>query len=515
MRIRQIAAAAGFVIGFCFAVGSVVADDASTTVTVYRSTGDGYGGYNYGYGYGAGYNGGYCPNGYDQYGYCIQNTTQMSNAAVVVAQRSIELSKGVSKVSFAGVPARIDSSTVQFKSLTDPAGTDVVEQRFAYDLESPEAVLRKYVDNEITVVTDRGEITGTLRSFSSTQIVLETNDPDHPVQILQRGDYVRDIKFGKLADPLVTEPTLLWKVNAKKGGTHDVELTYRAEGLNWDADYTAIFDEGKGTIDLSAWVTVTNNSGADYTDANVILVSGGQVDPYVQPYAAYSGYTPAPPEDKSTWTYPLEQVTEIKDGSNVQLELFSPIVASKANKVIVFEPLPDNSIYQTYANTDCYAYQYNASGSPMSSNVYVEVSPKKGKDMPAFPEGQVRVYRKGKDSKALELLGEDQLRIDSDAAQLRLRVGANSDITGERRQLECRPDHGQKRMRERMEVTVKNNGDTAQEVVLLEYMQRWSRYVIDAESETGTKVGRAGREYRLNIPAGKSKTVTYTVIYSW
>ena len=35
-----------------------------------------------------------------------------------------------------------------------------------------------------------------------------------------------------------------------------------------------LFDDAKQTIDVQGWVTLTNNTGTDYTNANVLLVAG-------------------------------------------------------------------------------------------------------------------------------------------------------------------------------------------------------------------------------------------------
>jgi hypothetical protein len=44
--------------------------------------------------------------------------------------------------------------------------------------------------------------------------------------------------------------------------------------LGWKADYVTLFDEAKQTIDVQGWVTLTNNSGTSYRNANILLVAG-------------------------------------------------------------------------------------------------------------------------------------------------------------------------------------------------------------------------------------------------
>ena len=88
--------------------------------------------------------------------------------AVVRQQRDINLTRGRNSVRFADVAAFIDPTTVMFESLTDAAGTSVVEQNFQFDLVNQDKLLQKYVDQTIKVDQVRGtaveSFTGTLLS---------------------------------------------------------------------------------------------------------------------------------------------------------------------------------------------------------------------------------------------------------------------------------------------------------------------------------------------------------------
>ncbi|MDE2042315.1 MAG: DUF4139 domain-containing protein, partial [Alphaproteobacteria bacterium] len=69
------------------------------------------------------------------------------------------------------------------------------------------------------------------------------------------------------------EPTLSVTVDAK-AGTRPATLRYLTPGLGWRADYVALFDENTSSIDVQGWVTLTNNSGTTYTNADTMLVAG-------------------------------------------------------------------------------------------------------------------------------------------------------------------------------------------------------------------------------------------------
>src|SRR5688572_4872999 len=85
--------------------------------------------------------------------------------AVVRQQRRIDLTRGRNTVRFADVAAFIDPTTVMFESLTDPAGTSVIEQNFQFDLVDQQKLLAKYIDQTVKVEQLRGN---SVESFSGT-----------------------------------------------------------------------------------------------------------------------------------------------------------------------------------------------------------------------------------------------------------------------------------------------------------------------------------------------------------
>jgi hypothetical protein len=61
--------------------------------------------------------------------------------------------------------------------------------------------------------------------------------------------------------------------------------------LGWKSDYVALFDENAGKIDVQGWITLTNNTGTSYTNADVVMVAGNPN----QGRSYY--YSPPPPLD--------------------------------------------------------------------------------------------------------------------------------------------------------------------------------------------------------------------------
>src|SRR5580765_7266700 len=86
----------------------------------------------------------------------VNLTIYNQGTALVQDRRTFNLQQGISTLNFTDVAASIDATSVSFKSLTDPAGTSVLEQNYVYDLVGSSALLERYLDQQIDIVTKDG-----------------------------------------------------------------------------------------------------------------------------------------------------------------------------------------------------------------------------------------------------------------------------------------------------------------------------------------------------------------------
>lgn len=80
--------------------------------------------------------------------------------------------------------------------------------------------------------------------------------------------------FDRVPTNLRARPTLSVTVESDRAGRRPASIRYLTPGLGWGADYVALFDEAKGTMDMQGWVTLTNNTGTTFHNANTLLVAG-------------------------------------------------------------------------------------------------------------------------------------------------------------------------------------------------------------------------------------------------
>jgi hypothetical protein len=455
--------------------------------------------------------------------------------AVVRQQRAIDLAAGLNVIRFTDVAAKIDPTTVSFSSLTDSAGTTVLEQNYEFDLVSPDKLLQKYLDRKIVLVRSLGdetteELVGTLLSADSGYLVLRTEDEDSPIKIVSRGSYVRSIGFGELPGGLITKPTLVWQIHADTGGQHLARVTYQTSAMTWWADYNLTFAEGadanSGLLDVSAWVSIINQSGASYKDARLKLIAGD----------VHRAPEPPRPMDRSAGRakmavldeergfeekaffeyhmYTLGRTTTLPDNSTKQLELFAPARGVPCEKVMVYYGLPDAARWSFVA--DPMLDRNLGTRSNKKVDIYLRFkNEKKAKLGIPLPAGRIRVNKLDPADGSLEFIGEDVIDHTPKDEEVLIKLGSAFDVVGERKQTDFQVDSKGRRMTESIEIKLRNHKDEPVKVIVKENLFRWLRWKIVESSHKYEKIDARTIHFPVTVGADEEVTVTYTVRYRW
>ena len=168
--------------------------------------------------------------------------------ALVRDSRRMNLTPGIGDLRFTDVAKRIDPTTVAFESLSDPAGTRVIEQNYQYDLVNNAKLLDRYIGQTIKVDQMHGDktetISGTLLSAGGGLILQRDSG-----EVVTLGSY-SNIQFPALPGGLITRPTLVWKVDSKRGGAQDSRVSYQTQGVTWWSDYNVTMREANGACDM-------------------------------------------------------------------------------------------------------------------------------------------------------------------------------------------------------------------------------------------------------------------------
>jgi hypothetical protein len=422
--------------------------------------------------------------------------------AMVTEQRDVDITAG-GEMRITGVPSTVDPASVQLRSISDAGGVTVSEQRYVPGASTPDEILARHIGDAITVVTPKGEVAGTLRSVDAQALVVEVGTgTDRRLQVMRRDGYVQDVRLP--AGTSIEKPSLVWRLSSKKAGKHTVEVSYRAEGMSWTADYLAILDEGAKTIDFSAWATIKNATNATFDNADLTLVTTGAMSP-TAPVTAYQLGVQRPQGAPARFIVP--SAVRLGSGESVQVELLPSKLGARARSVVTFEAMADVSgNFQQFQALDCNQLSTNTGTGRAEVALEVDVPSKD-----ALPDGRVRLFRRA--GSRLEVVSEDPLR--SSAGVARIRLSPDNDVTGDRHAVTCNYDERTKTIREKIELKLENKGKQGVDVVAREFMWRWPMWRLEDEQPKGVKAAQQTQEYKVNLPAGGKKTITYTVVYSW
>lgn len=438
--------------------------------------------------------------------------------------RTIELRAGRQTVAVEDVAARIEPASVGIRSLTDPTGFDVLEQNYQFDLINPLAILNKSVGKRIRfvrwfdgrqdVITGillssptaivPGEGGGTSQSYNG--MVIKTDDGR--IVLNPSGE----IQVEAIPEGLISVPTLLWDIEAAKGGTHKVELSYLTQGINWNADYVLTLD-GKGMADLRGWVTVNNQSGATFKEAKLKLLAGdvsrvqeGRGMGGGVRMEAMAGKAADSFREESLFEYHLYTLQRPATVRNREIKQLSLLEAMgvKVTKKLIVDPLRGLNMY--YPNEGEYG-----TGN-IKPQVRIEFVNSKNNQMGMpLPKGTVKVYQRDA-SGSVQMLGEDAIDHTPKDETISLVVGHSFDVVASRKRTRF-IRRSATSVEESFEIEVRNRKETAETVHV--YERHWGDWRVTEKSMEFTKLDSNTMEFLVNMKAGETRKITYTIITRW
>jgi len=425
----------------------------------------------------------------------VSVTIYNNNQALVQDVRTLSLPKGRSKQQFPDVSAQIRAETV---TLSGP-GIGIVEQNFDFDLLTPAKLMEKAVGQTVTLIRTnpatgaesrvRAEILaangGVVMKIGNSIEVLR--DDGLPVRVI----------FDRVPPNLRARPTLSVTLESA-GGQVPTALSYLTPGLGWKADYVTLFDEAKQTIDVQGWVTLTNNSGTDYRNADVLLVAGSPNNGRGR--GGYPQWPTGTIDSAGTETgdrerlgdyylYPLAERTTVANAQQKQVS-FLDVTAAPARKV--------------YEYTNGWL---GSSDAASASSVLKFSTSRSGGLGDQLPAGIMRVYMRDKRGDP-QFIGESQIEATPMGSAMSIRTGEAFDVKV-KTVVEERTRRSSSRWRTKMRYEVTN---ARPEAVTVDLAQSglWGDVRIEQESQASERVSADKVEWSLNVPANGSVTVTAT-----
>ena len=419
-------------------------------------------------------------------------TIYNNNVALVQDRRQVVLPAGRSRQEFADVSAQIRAETVTLAG----EGIGIVEQNFDYDLLSPQALMQEAVGETITLVRTNPATGAEQREQARVLavnggVVLQIGDR---IEVLRDDGLPVRVVFDRVPENLRARPTLSVTMDSQAAGPRPLTLTYLTPGLAWQADYVALFDAGRGQIDVQGWITLTNNSGTPYNNADVLLVAGS--------VAANSGYRP--PDGRSI----RRPGTESADRERLGDFYVYPL---QERTTIAHRQIKQVSFLDVRGTPGVRAYEYRnywlgTQDEPRSASSVLRFSTSRDQGLgDALPAGTIRVYERDARGNP-QFVGEAGIGHTPMGSELGLVTGQSFDVkvqpTVERRE-RLSPQRWRTTMRYRV-----TNAGPEPVTVLVSQSGLFGDTRIVQESQPSERPSADEALWRVQVPANGETVVT-------
>ncbi|HEU4403037.1 MAG TPA: DUF4139 domain-containing protein [Candidatus Polarisedimenticolia bacterium] len=479
-----------------------------------------------------------------------QITIYNQNFALVKDIRPLTLKEGVNEVRVTDVTALLEPDSVILRDPKDPKGIQILEQNYEGDPLSEGFLLRQYEGKTLQFqwmnpATGKPEIrTGrVIRSgYVPHQAAWQTFGGEYMARqqaIMSGGgsspivEVDGKIQFNLPGQPLfdalgadaILKPTILWKLWSDHGGARDVEMSYITGGMRWEATYNLVAPEKGDRFDLVGWVTLDNESGSEFKEAQVKLMAGevNKIQPGVPLSSGMRLEMMAKSEDLGRQVtekafdeyhlYTLQRPTTLKDREIKQVEFCRGSEVPGARLYVY-----DGAQVAAYGGWDPLTIRNNPEyGTQSNTKVFTMIeftnSKAAGLGMP-LPKGTLKIYRADADGRR-EFIGENAIDHTPADEKVRVYLGNAFDLVGERKQTAYQVDSSKKTADEAFEIKVRNHKKEAVEVRVVEHLYRWTNWKIQFESDPHLKTDAQTVEFRVKVPPDGEKVITYRAHYSW
>jgi hypothetical protein len=436
-------------------------------------------------------------------------TIYNSDLALVEHVRAVDVAAGRHRMEFKGVSAQIMSQTVSFGG----AGLEVIEQNFDYDLLTPEKLMEKAVGRQVRIVRTNpgtGEETQETAEVLSTVggVVLKIGER---IEVLREDGIPARVIFDEVPPNLRASPTLSVLANATQAVKADVTLAYLTRGISWNADYVAVFAEGEGNVAMQGWITLTNNSGTTFENANAQLVAGdiNVVGNEAEWWRVYdfrraqqantrrgAGVESSAREQLADYyVYPIAQATTIANNQTKQVSFLSAASVRA-----------DRGYEQTF-------YSFQSLDEPVSAESRVRFANSEASGLgDQLPSGVVRVYARDARGQP-QFVGEDRIGHTSAGSELALKIGDAFDVT-------IQPTLRQTTRASRRETDydmayVVRNARSAPVTVTIRQdgLARFNE--VRMQSIEGRRTDADSFAWNVPVPANGEAQLTFTIRQSW
>lgn len=434
-------------------------------------------------------------------------TIYNESLALINETRNIPFKEGINNVELKGVSAQIRAETALLTSLSN-LNFNVIEQNFDYDLLSPQALLNKAVGQEIEII--RTNPTSGEETRESAILLSNNGQP-----VLQFKDRIEIGGFDKFAFKSIPQglrdrPTLSVLLNSEKSADNKVQLSYLTGGFSWKADYNATLSADETSLELSGLITLNNQSGTSFNNANLQLVAG-DVNQVRNAKAYYGAEMDARAMRMASAPAPEFTVSEEQFGDYHLYKVpFKTNLNSNQTKQVALLTASNVPVKKEYNFKQYFSY-ITQDGQNLKAAVEYRLANKKENHlgMP-LPKGIFRMYKNDSSGNAL-LVGEDTLQHTAENEEFLIRTGEAFDVSLVKTLTEHKAVSKDVRQYT-YEVTFNNAKDEAVDVQYFSMVGSVRSWEVLKTSQPVAKDGGAQTaKWIINVPAKEKVKLTYTL----
>ena len=457
-----------------------------------------------------------------------QVTIYNDGFATVKEDRTLSLADGVSEVRVTDMSRALEPDSVMLRELSPtPFGVKILEQSFIND-PLTEGLLLYQMEGQTLRFEEKRE-DGTVKEHVGKLIrsgYVPGGGSEQPI-VEEEGA----VRFSLPGQPVFEgidpnaflKPSLVWQLAAKKAGECPIEVAYVTAGMSWEATYSLVAPaEGSDEFDLSGWISLRNDTGKTFENADIKLIAGDvqKVQPQAvnrprgsAKYAMADVFAESMPEERAFdefHLYTLPRPVLLRNNELKQVE-FIRATGVKGNRYYVYNPMVGYRWGGGRNEDPDYGTQADK-----KVGVRIEISNSETNQLGVpLPKGRLRLYRADSKDGRREFTGENQMDHLPKNELLKLEMGNAFDLVGERKRVDFTVDTTAKKMTESFEIKLRNRKDAPVEIRVIEPLYRCANWKIAVASLPFAKVDANTVEFRAPVPADGETVLTYTVNYWW
>ncbi|MDH5256451.1 MAG: DUF4139 domain-containing protein [Gammaproteobacteria bacterium] len=438
----------------------------------------------------------------------IALTVYNNNLALIKDTRNISLKAGKNRLIFENISAKIKPETASLNTTNDENPIKLIEQSFNYDLITPKNLLEKHLGRDVKVIRTN-PATGVETALNAT-VLSVTNGI-----VLQIGNHIETgiperIQFPDVPDNLRNKPTLIIDLEQQHSASQAFDLNYLSTGLSWKTDYVAQINSTETSLNLNAWVTLTNQSGSSYKNAQIQLVAGNVNQVRSTRYNK---------QNFERERVSLANISQAKEESLLDFHLYSlpnktDILNNQSKQIALFSrtEIPAQKTYRISGSTHYYQNRYAEIDRKDNPDININFVNNKtaNLDLP-LPSGIIRSYKNDSENN-LQFVGENKIEHTSKNKSVKLSLGKAFDINTTRKQTYFKiksKDKARLSTKSEYEITVKNEKNSDITLIIEEPVP--GDWEILNETHPHEKINSSTAQWKLPVSANSETVLVYSV----